>query len=127
MHPPCYSRKGESLLNENLIYDEIFFVRDKEQTSITLACSILHSLNENFLTVYDVDTSLERLNITLNACTRDGVDYSVVKCFDVLDTSCFEYDNNLDNYSLTLVNECPLSGVNLTMLVCSVDATDVVD
>ena len=28
-------------LNENLISNEVFFVRDKEQTSIQLVCSIL--------------------------------------------------------------------------------------
>lgn len=56
-------------LNENLIFNEVFYVRDKEQPVLQLACSVLRSLNENFLTVYDVDTSFERINITLNALT----------------------------------------------------------
>ena len=33
------------------------------------ACSILRSLNQNLLTVNDIDTSFERLHVALNALT----------------------------------------------------------
>ena len=34
VHPPWSYCNGKELLNQNLIFDEVFPVRDKEQTSL---------------------------------------------------------------------------------------------
>ena len=56
-------------LTKTLSSVKIFTFGTRNKPVLSLACSILRLLNVNLLTVNDIDTSLKRLHVTLNALT----------------------------------------------------------
>ena len=83
-HPLGVIVTGRYYLTRTLSSMKFFPFRIRNKPVLQLACSILHLLNQNFLTVYNVQALLEN---TLNTLTSDGVDSVVLYSLDVLDTS----------------------------------------